>query len=1148
MPIVERDPTSILALGTGELPTAQSLPVPDTGAIFGAAFRQNNLIGSFATLVGNFWDKPNVLGSSYSAWDDIKGTEYEDRWEYFTTSNNPRYTAAVKAQLDRETDDRRTLEAGGWTATLANFGAAVLDPTVLIPVGGGIIKGAQGAYRVLDVALRSSIAAGLSTSIQEAGLQATQELRTAGESAVNIGGAIILGGLLGGAVSAALSRGDRATALRGYDALLPTEGGGGLSAAPVRSFALGELSVDGTAAGGIAKATSFLNPNLRLNQSPSAVVREVAQGLAENTLYQVGHAEGVTLGPAVERLAKMTADSRMATGVNQSRAIFSEMRKAGINMSQDEFAAAVGRAMRNGDEGENDFVSQAAKAWRSAVVEPFFAEGKAVKLYEDGDDVSFAQSYFPRQYRTKVLIAKEPEIKAEWSDFMERRIGASYAEAAEKFRAKQASVDEILDDLALPPRKRGNRVASLKAQADALDAANPDQIARVAQIDDLRSRACAAEKAGRTSEAETLRAEARQAAREGGDEYKAYVRKSRSLRSRHKRLSDTPDTAAARRTRIAKLKEKSAEAAYAFREQWEIRKLGENIDPFDPGVMPRFKEMAKEIIDDVYDKLTGRDFGASTSVAPEYMTPIKRGPVRERTLPIPDWMLQKQGVLEDDVIDVMHRYSRTLAADIELTRRFGDPRLDGPLQRIAQDYRKLRDGVTDENQLVALNRRQKADQRDLKALRDLIRGTYKANENASGWARTLRAIGHYNFVRHMGGVVISSFSDLYRPAMVMGLRSFMGDGVAPLIRNAKAAGMSVHEAKLAGTVVERALAHRITTLTGIADPMERGTPIERFMANMTRVGSKWSGMNLWNDTMQSVTSIMTQNSILGGRFGTRQLAFLGIDPDTAAAIKAQYAAHGEQIDGVHVANTEAWDDPDAVRAFRAAVGKEVDRIIVSPGVGDVPLFARTPLGRAIFQFRSFMVAAHSRVLLAGLQESKARFVMGTIAMTTIGMLSAWLAAWRGGRESFDRFQEKARNPGYVVGEGLDRSGIFSFWFDLNNTGEKLAQSATGSPFNLTKNLLELGGRAFVPDAPMRGESQRFSTRGPAGAVLGPSFGLVFEDAFAAGQGGVQKLRGETVAANRRRAATSLIPFNSFLGFREAIQLMNGDSPYVEPSR
>lgn len=1298
MPIVNRAHASsvpeMLSLASGQLPDAPTVENPSVGSVIGAAWRQSNVIGSAlaAEAGGLFGASNDGQGETpdYSAWDEIKGTPYENHWDAFADSNSPAYTAALKRQLDMEDRDRQTIAASGWTGTIANFGANVVDPTILIPVGGEILKGSQGAYKIADVALRSSIAAGTSTAVQETGLHATQQERTLNESAWAVGGAVILGGLLGGSVSALLSRGERDVAMKGYDGLLPTEGGGGLSAAPVvHNLGIDALTVDGTMAGGIAKGTQFLSPNMRLNFSPSAEARQIGQSLAEGTMYQVGHAEGLTVGPSVERLAGMNERARMVTGVQSLNNAYKDMRKAGISMKFDDFDQAVGRAMRAEDKGENDFVSRAARELRASVVEPFFKDGQHVGLYDEGDDVSFAPSYFPRQYRTKVLIAKEPEVKAEWQAHMEGHIGAKYQADAEALRAKHAELDQQVSDLNLSPEDRVAAMAKVEGDVSALEAANPDHLDRIAQINELRRskpsgyqekiaairdeggkafadfqktrgnlrsrleridfgyagledrqarlagsiakvedanqrglRRLVAKGEGlqklkgkldpkkldkqlsslRTSFADVLaRSErgmdrtARAAERLGEDapagmaaRLEAEAKTQAARHERLTRLADQIDRAesldpaarlkaandaidqlvsevadvtvrrgekAARLVerqkamdpakiagQVAKIAERKAQLLRALYDKWEIRNLGENIDPFDPGILPRFKEMAKEIVDEVYDKLTGRNYGSSASVAPEYLTPIERGPVKERTLPIPDWMLAKQGVLNDRASEVLHRYSRTLSADIELTRRFGDPRLDAVLKRLHDEYAKLREGVTDPNALRALDRRQRHDQRDIEALRDLIRGTYKAAENASTFGRVVRAASHANFVTKMGGVVVSSLSDLYRIPMVHGLARFMGQGIAPLLRNANAVKLSVKEARLAGTVVDTVLAHRMTSLSGIADPLERGNPLERALQSMSAFGAKWTGLNLWTDSMKAITAIMSQNRILDGSANARTLAFLGIDGDTAKSIRAEFATHGEVMDGVHVANTERWTNQDAVRAFRAAVGKDVDSIIVTPGVGDVPLFVHSPLGRLLLQFRSFMFASHQRVLLRGLQENKARFASGMVGMTTLGILSAYLRSWRGGQSRHDKWMQAAQNPGFVIGEGLDGSGLFTLPFDAANTTEKLTQSA-GFSFNPIKSPMMMAGSLAVPQAPHTGESIRFATRSPLSIAAGPTGGLI-EDAAKAASGGVAALNGKHVANSQRDAALRLLPFSSFYGMKEAIQALNGDSPYA----
>lgn len=1125
----------VQSLATGALADMPDEVTPTTWQTITASLRQDNIIGSAIGRMQTFAGVENADEDGYSAWDDIKGTPYESRWNAFAASNNRRYTAALKRQIDQEDEDRRTLDASGWTGTIANIGSSLLDPTMFIPVGGQIIKGAKGIYRIADVGLRSAIAGGVGAAVQEAGLHLTQETRTAEDTATSIGGGVILGGLLGAGVASILSRGERKLAEDAIDALVPAEGeimgAGGLSAAPAsRSLPIDALSIDGRAAGAVASVTRFMSPSLRLNYSPSAVARQLGQELAEGTVYQTGHAQGLTTGPAVSRLAGMTERARLATGMDGLSTIWRDARKAGVRMSFDEFDQAVGQAMRNGDAGDNDFVSRAAKHMRSSVVEPFFQDGKAVGIYEDSDAVSFAPSYFPRQYRTKVLVANEPQIKAEWTAYMERRVAADYEASAEALRARSAELDASEADLRLAPAERQSAAAENRMAADRLAETSPQHLDREAAI-------ARAKEAGDKAEMKRLTAE-------GGDEYAAFAREKRRIAKRAERLAITDEGAAAKA--LEGTASKRAKALRAFYDRWEIRNSGTNIDPFDPDALPNFKEIAKDVIDDVYDKLTGRDFGASASAAPEYMTPIERGPVKERTLPIPDWLLTKQGVLEDRASHVLHRYARTLAGDIELTRRFGDARMDEALKRLAQDYADLRKGVTDPKQLADLQARQKADQRDLEGMRDLVRGTYRANENASTMGRVIRSIGHFNFIRQLGGVVVSSLSDVYRPAMVHGLSSFMSDGIAPLLRNAAAVKLSVREAKLAGAVVDRVLAQRMSAYSGIADPMERGSPIERLLENMSRGASTWSGLNIWTDGMKAVTSIMSQNRILAGEMDRRTLAFLGIDDDIGARIAAQFSEHGETLDGVRVANTEQWTDPNAVRAFRAAVGKDVDSIIVTPGPGDVPLMSHTPLGRLLLQFKSFLLSAHQRVLLRGLQEDKMRFVSGMVGMTALGMLASTLRAWRSGRDRYEKFQEAAKNPGYLIGEGLDNSGIFTLLFEVSNTTEKLTgEMDPAFTFNPIKKGATTLGSVVSGAPPETGESVRFASRGPLSVVAGPSAGIL-EQSFVAAGGGLRAATGQDVTDRQKRAMINLIPFNSYIGMREGLQALMGDSPYAAP--
>src|SRR3546814_10562648 len=68
-----------------------------------------------------------------------------------------------------------------------------------------------------------------------------------------------------------------------------------------------------------------------------------------------------------------------------------------------------------------------------------------------------------------------------------------------------------------------------------------------------------------------------------------------------------------------------------------------------------------------------------------------------------------------------------------------------------------------------------------------------------------------------------------------------------------------------------------------------------------------------------------------------RLASVGIGKTMAARIARQFKQFGADQGGLRIANTEQWTDTEAVMAFRAAVARETDKIVVTPGVGDRPL-------------------------------------------------------------------------------------------------------------------------------------------------------------------------------------------------------------------
>lgn len=594
------------------------------------------------------------------------------------------------------------------------------------------------------------------------------------------------------------------------------------------------------------------------------------------------------------------------------------------------------------------------------------------------------------------------------------------------------------------------------------------------------------------------------------------ARGERAERLQERLASLDPERIKARVETVTQMK---ADMLRAYYDRWEIRNLGQGVEHDTHGA-PDFTDQAKSIADTVYNTLTGR---TESGVRPEFMTVGTRGPMKDRTFNIPDELVED--FLEHDASDVMRRYVRVMGADVEMAKKFGSVDMKDQFDQITTSYDKLRAGVDDERTLQRLGRQERSDKDDLAALRDIFRGTRAESPIERNYAKAVRIANHFNYMRSMGEVVLASLTDPIRIAMVHGLMPYM-QAIGQLATNLRGVKMSVAEAQLAGNVAEKYLSHRLATLADLHDPYSATGPVEALMENMANVASKWNGVRLWTDWMKGFASIITQNRILDGAARYAEiapserayLAFLGIDPSMAGRIAGQHATFRQDTGGVKVAGTENWTDVEARTAFRAALNKDVDSAVVQSGKGDVPLFMHTPTGKMLLQFQTFNLASHQRVLMRGLQESPARFVSSMIAMAAMGMFMTWVKAVSGNRQ--EKLEDITRNPGWWIGEGLDRSGIFSVPMEIANRFEKM----TG--FNPIKSPMKLGDQG-------QAESQKNQNRNELGSFVGPTGNLV-QDILTTAQIPKAAITGQDISKAQGNAAIRLLPYNSYYGVRQML--------------
>lgn len=972
---------------------------------------------------------------------------------------------------------------------------------------------------------------------------------------------------------------------------------GSLGAAAVGARSVGEMSLAGRAAGGVAAATQKLNPGLRLIHSDNPQTREVALNLFEMSQYIRGNQDGLATPVAAETLRKEW-DAGLARAVSDTRDAYSAYRQGGGQMSRTQFHEAVGKAMRRDDVDPVPEVQQAAKSWRSSVFDPLKEAAIKAKLLPEDVDVETAASYFSRLWNRQRLVAEEGEFKRVVSEWVNSNFPVWQKQFDDQTDRALNPLRREIDDLEMAKLRRGEELKAREqdgeVDAGSFDEADIRQAMRIVEggaprpkgVQTLTQFVHAAgglvdhggELATRGITNKTrpgfVRVERKRVGKEGGgwglDDMARHAWESGYMPEFPNRpsvddfldaLSDdfhkvrvvvrdgdrdafrltelvnkleqdlsrigATETRGTRFSTSEETKEivKRVHAALDAEADQKIARLREKLNERealrgqerDAKFLDDPRELGREIGNEVFDKLTGR-VAADTGTRPEFITVNTRGPLKERTFNIPDEAVERW--LESDVEMVGRRYQRIMSADVELANKFGRPDMQDTLQAVREGYARLRADVTSEKRLAALAKEEAADIRDLEGVRDIIRGTFAQ----SGWERDFGAIVRVanaaQYILKMGSVVLSSLTEPVRVVAAKGLTPVMRAGFSAL-GNLDAVKLSVKEAQLAGNALDRVLAHRLYTMADLGDFYSSRGVVEKFMDNMTNVASKWNGIRLWTDGVKMLASTLIQNQILGAvSKGTgkdvRYLAHLGIDESMAGRIAKQFADHGETLDNIRVAGTERWTDDVAKRTYRAALNKDLDSMVVTRGASDLPLFANTPLGRLIFQFNTFNLASHQRVLLRGLQEGHARFLSAVVALTGMGMLQTYLSAVSNNR--VEKLPNMVENPGWWIGEGLDRSGALSVPFQIANGVEKL----TGM------NPIKAPVKAFDQGT---AESDRFRNRNELGAVLGPSAGTIQDIGSVVGI--PRKIAaGEDVTQAQKNSAERLLPFNSYFGVRQ----------------
>tara|TARA_R100001082_G_scaffold33544_1_gene17367 strand:- start:47 stop:3400 length:3354 start_codon:yes stop_codon:yes gene_type:complete len=531
-----------------------------------------------------------------------------------------------------------------------------------------------------------------------------------------------------------------------------------------------------------------------------------------------------------------------------------------------------------------------------------------------------------------------------------------------------------------------------------------------------------------------------------------------------------------------------------------------NIDEFK-AILAKHGRTGQEADDITNAILNGTSRNADEDIvgAIEEMLTGRASSLKERQLgDIPDAAFGD--FLESNIFALAKYYTTRVGPDVELTRAFGSIDMHRQITAAAKEWDDLIKAAP-ESQKARLIKRRDQELEDIKVVRDRIRGTYGLPDNPDSWTnRGLRLAKMHSAVSYLTGA-IAAVPDVGRLVMYDGMVRSFGTTFDALVKNIDAIPLAKAEAQLAGEALDMYMSMRAAIFADLSDALSATSQFERMAATATQQFFNVSLMNPWNVGVKTMASLITGSRIIDDSINYMQLtqaqgaklARAGISDEMAGRIATQFEQFGLSEGKVRIARTAQWTDRGAANVYLAALGKEINTIIVTPGKGEMPnfmggglerfqsarrlsrkekklrdeplsmaekaedLFMSPQMAQVLFQFKSFGIAATSRVLVPGLQQPDLKFVLGAGGLVALGVMIEMIREKQLGRG-------KPKSTAMYIRSGIDRSGVLGWFSDINGGLETLSDGRfgiapllgdDGAKSSLGRKLGLVGGPTFT---------------------------------------------------------------------------------------
>lgn len=1053
---------------------APSIPTDGNPDIWGAALRRNNfLISFFEQEFTDFEPDPN-----YNVLDDPQIEPYSQYVRQLVHSQSRDETRAILNQIDRENEDRQIIDEAGWTGVAFEVGATLSDPlfmaTLLVP-GFAIARGAS----VLATAGRYGILGATEATVAEGLLHPTQYTRTFEESVLNVTTSAVVSGAIGGAVQIYKNR--------------------GISRSQIEDDVADFMYSD-------AIEGEWIPADVNTSRDLAVRVGEFYEYGNWKQIY-----ETPKLAPRRLRLERPQPEPEPDIPKPPPEPPPQDDNPGNVSAAKvadeilpDDYTPVLQpeywpRFLRT-PLGRN--LSSPSVAVRKFGIE-LLSNPYLLKAHLAGK--SMLEDYAPMETRMRVWKANlwnaSEEIQNQYFKYR-MSLGARgghlgmVVDKATGISKDVLSMEEFNKEVTFALRR--NSTSRI-----------PQAVAAAKAVREMVFRPLG-EEAVDWGIADDIMLE--------GDEFYVprFYRKDLIMAETWKTPNGFRQRLRNHYRNLQYMYRKSA----GLQEGEKLRKAGRYTpsDEFMDFNDDRIRKLVDGIIDNILNTPRGSYNKGIYRVIGEAMV------FHERELDIDDLLIEDY--LENDIQSVISRYTHSAGFHVEKAKTFGagvDP-IETITSTVRRDYEPIIDearakavkqGKDPEEAAKALVEIQEKDIRDLVRTLAQLEGIHGLPDDPyhPGY-RFGKALRDLNFVTDLGSITVAALPDVGRPVIVQGMGPYMRV-IKQFAENPEFFKLTRNEARVMGIAMESINNQRINALRGNIDELLEQNWLEKKFETTSRLFARGTGINLWNDTFKHISSALVQDyislSARAIRAGTaderqiKEMARLGFSWESMNKIAAQVDEFGENIDGTIVPMVSNWSNKDLRMMVQGIVATEVDNIIVTPTLAEMPQSLSHPMVKLLLQFKSFAISAHSKILAQG----AGRLANGDKHMVSFFVTSMALGWATLNIKSFLSGKKLPENEWDLAYEVIDQTGMLG-WIN-----EPVQLVAKGTEGDISPSAL------WNEDAQ---ELTKYRYRN-LGDWAGPSAGLAV-DALSMADAVRAYLKGELVEEKDVRAIRRMMPFQN----------------------